>query len=248
MAGSTGYTMGSGEAIFHMPGEYHNIWANGDPAEVIIFTFVSESPAMRFFERRMFSLSDEEKSLIEKLLAYSRTLLVGPLDILYQRRLNFRPNIKQTEKQLIKLYLEELLIKIAENDGLIDRRERINEAAGNQNGLLITNSIIKELTENICGNITLDDVCNDVAFSKSHLKTLFKKNTGYSIMDYYTHLKIERAKILIDEENMLFSDIAELLGFSSIHYFSRVFRKKVGMSPTEYKMRKDRTEDLKDDM
>lgn len=237
MAGSTGYTMNSGEVIFHLPGEYHNVWANGSAAEVIILTFISNSPAMRFFERRMFMLGKDEIALIEKLLDYSRTLLEGPLDFLYQKELSFRPNVKSSEKQLIKNYIEDLLLMIMESDGVIDRKERISESAGNRNGLLITNSIIRELTENVCGNITLDDVCSDVAFSKSHLKTLFKKNTGYSIMDYYTHLKIERAKILIDESNMLFSDIAELLGFSSIHYFSRVFRKKVGMSPTEYKMR-----------
>ena len=54
-------------------------------------------------------------------------------------------------------------------------------------------------------------------------------------MDYYTHLKIERAKILIKEGELSISDIAELLGYASIHYFSRVFKLKVGMSPTEYK-------------
>ncbi|MBR2181136.1 MAG: helix-turn-helix transcriptional regulator [Oscillospiraceae bacterium] len=72
-------------------------------------------------------------------------------------------------------------------------------------------------------------------FSKSHLKALFKKNTGYSIMDYYTHLKLERAKILINEGNLSISDIAELLGYSSIHYFSRVFKAKTGITPTEFK-------------
>ena len=72
-------------------------------------------------------------------------------------------------------------------------------------------------------------------FSKSYLKKLFKNATGYSIMDYYTHLKIERAKILIKSGEMSVSEIAELLGYSSIHYFSRVFKKKTGLSPTEYK-------------
>ncbi|MBQ2743894.1 MAG: AraC family ligand binding domain-containing protein, partial [Oscillospiraceae bacterium] len=40
MAGSTGYTLESGEAIFHLPNEYHNIWANGESAEVVIISFV----------------------------------------------------------------------------------------------------------------------------------------------------------------------------------------------------------------
>ncbi len=235
MAGSTGYTLGSGEAIFHSPNEYHNIWANGASAEVIIISFVCSSPCMRFFEKRMLTLSPEEIEIVEKLLSLGNRTFTDPPDILYQKKLNIRPNAKSSNLQLLKLYLEELLISLMQNAEIIDRMERKSESAGTRNDRLITDSIIKTLTEHIYGNTTLDEVCAGVLFSKSHLKTLFKKNTGYSIMDYYTHLKIERAKILIKEGELSISDIAELLGYASIHYFSRVFKLKVGMSPTEYK-------------
>ncbi|MBQ9984774.1 MAG: helix-turn-helix transcriptional regulator [Oscillospiraceae bacterium] len=235
MAGSTGYTLGSGEAIFHSPNEYHNIWANGASAEVIIISFVCSSPCMRFFEKRMLTLSPEEIEIVEKLLSLGSRTFTDPPDILYQKKLNIRPNAKSSNLQLLKLYLEELLISLMQNAEIIDRMERKSESAGTRNDRLITDSIIKTLTEHIYGNTTLDEVCAGVLFSKSHLKTLFKKNTGYSIMDYYTHLKIERAKILIKEGELSISDIAELLGYASIHYFSRVFKLKVGMSPTEYK-------------
>lgn len=235
MAGSTGYTLGSGEAIFHLPNEYHNIWANGSSAEVVIISFVCKSPAMRFFEKRMMSLSEEEKELVESLLTLGSETFTDPPDILYQKKLNPRTDAARGNLQLLKLRLEELLIRLMQSEGIIDRQARKSEAAGSRNDRLITDSIIKALTEKIYGTTTLDEVCAGVLFSKSHLKALFKKNTGYSIMDYYTHLKLERAKILINDGDLSVSDIAELLGYSSIHYFSRVFKAKTGMTPTEFK-------------
>ena len=235
MAGSTGYTLEGGEAIFHLPNEYHNIWANGESAEVVIISFVCKSPAMRFFEKRMMSLSEEEKELVESLLMLGFETFTDPPDILYQKKMNLKQDAARGNLQLLKLRLEELLIRLMQSEGIIDRQARKSVAAGTRNDRLITDSIIKALTEKIYGTTTLDEVCAGVLFSKSHLKALFKKNTGYSIMDYYTHLKLERAKILINEGNLSISDIAELLGYSSIHYFSRVFKAKTGMTPTEFK-------------
>ena len=235
MAGSTGYTLEGGEAIFHLPNEYHNIWANGESAEVVIISFVCKSPAMRFFEKRMMSLSEEEKELVESLLMLGFETFTDPPDILYQKKMNLKQDAARGNLQLLKLRLEELLIRLMQSEGIIDRQARKSVAAGTRNDRLITDSIIKALTEKIYGTTTLDEVCAGVLFSKSHLKALFKKNTGYSIMDYYTHLKLERAKILINEGNLSISDIAELLGYSSIHYFSRVFKAKTGITPTEFK-------------
>lgn len=237
MAGNMGYTLGGGEAIFHCPNEYHNIWANKDSAEVVIISFVCKSPAIRFFEKRLLKLADEEIAIIDKLLKLGTDTFSDPPDILYQKKLSLRSNAYVGNLQLIKIYIEELLVRLIQGAEIINRQDRKSAAAGSRNDKLICNAIIKELTDRIYGTATLDEVCAGVLFSKSHLKALFKKNTGYSIMDYYTHLKIERAKILIDEGQMSVSAIAELLGYSSIHYFSRMFKLKTGVSPTEYKSR-----------
>lgn len=237
MAGNMGYTLGGGEAIFHCPNEYHNIWANKDSAEVVIISFVCKSPAIRFFEKRLLKLADQEIAIIDKLLKLGTDTFSDPPDILYQKKLSLRSNAYVGNLQLIKIYIEELLVRLIQGAEIINRQDRKSAAAGSRNDKLICNAIIKELTDRIYGTATLDEVCAGVLFSKSHLKALFKKNTGYSIMDYYTHLKIERAKILIDEGQMSVSAIAELLGYSSIHYFSRMFKLKTGVSPTEYKSR-----------
>ena len=129
MAGSTGYTLGSGEIIFHLPNEYHNIWANGSSAEVVIISFVCKNPAMRFFEKRMMSLSDEEKKLIESLLKLGTETFTDPPDILYQKKLNPRQDAARGNLQLLKLRLEELLILLMQSEGTIDRQARKSAAA-----------------------------------------------------------------------------------------------------------------------
>ena len=53
-------------------------------------------------------------------------------------------------------------------------------------------------------------------------------------MEYYSELKTKEAKKLIREKNYSINQISELLGYSSIHIFSRAFKKATGMAPTEY--------------
>ena len=54
------------------------------------------------------------------------------------------------------------------------------------------------------------------------------------VMSYYATLRVEQAKLLIREKQYTFTMISDQLGFSSIHYFSRFFKKETGMTLSEY--------------
>jgi AraC-like DNA-binding protein len=69
---------------------------------------------------------------------------------------------------------------------------------------------------------------------KTHLKTMFKNAAGMGVMEYFNRLKMEEAKRMIREGKHNFTEISQLLGFSSIYYFSRFFKKHSNMTPTEY--------------
>jgi len=131
--------------------------------------------------------------------------------------------------------LESLLILLIRQGTQIANTERSSQTAKHHNEQMIADSIIHLLTEHIYDNLSLDDVCSTVCFSKSYLKRLFKSRTGFSIMDYYHNLKIEKAKLMLREGDMTITQIAETLGFSTIHYFSRMFRQRTGVSATEFK-------------
>ena len=71
---------------------------------------------------------------------------------------------------------------------------------------------------------------NEKQFSK-----IFNKNCNCTIIEYYTNMKIKEAKKLMRENTYTIAEISGMLCFNNPHYFSRVFKQKTGMSPSEYK-------------
>ncbi len=236
MAESTGYALHSGEAIFHKPNEYHNIWANSPNSSVIIISFSCNDKHMDYFKGKILSFGDEERRLLNLILEEGSRCFAEPLDILYQTRLVFSENAPFASSQLLKNYLEALLILLIRRGAQISNTARTSDTVKKHNEQMIADSIIRLLTEHISDqHFSLDTVCSSVCFSKSYLKRLFKNHTGFSIIDYYNNLKIQKAKLMLHQSDSSVTEISETLGFSSIHYFSRMFKQRTGLSPSEYK-------------
>jgi AraC-like DNA-binding protein len=89
------------------------------------------------------------------------------------------------------------------------------------------------IRENIEGDIDLRKLAENNNIGYSYFRKMFKKYTGISPHQYHLELKIMRAKELIISTDKSIKEISFELGFQSIYYFSRLFKKKVGMSPTE---------------
>ena len=90
------------------------------------------------------------------------------------------------------------------------------------------------LEENVYGNMTLAGICSKFFMGKSQVCKIFGEQIGKSPIEYYTELKITEAKRLLREDYSV-SAVSDRLSYSSIHNFSRAFKKCVGISPTEYK-------------
>ena len=90
------------------------------------------------------------------------------------------------------------------------------------------------MLENISGNLTLDQICRECNICKANLQTVFMKETGMSIIEYYNSLKIQEARKSIREGHGTITTIAYSLGYNSVHYFSRQFKQFAKMSPVEY--------------
>lgn len=235
LAESHGLDLHEGEAIFHKPNEYHNIWAKNQFANVAVLTFVSPSPAMSFFENKIIIFGEEERSLLAKILEAGRSCFKGPLDDVYQTKLVRAEDSPFACEQVIKNYIELLLISLIQNHTDFSRKSRASINAKRQGESTIVESIQQILAENLYGGISLDDILQKVCFSKSYLTRLFRDHTGNSIMGYYIDLKIGEAQRLISERELSFSEIADKLGFGSVHYFSYLFKKKTRMTPSEYR-------------
>lgn len=95
--------------------------------------------------------------------------------------------------------------------------------------------VIHYMQENIAINMSLEQLASHFKYSASHFSSLFQKETGISPISYYIQLKIQKACQYIELTNMKFFEIAEIVGFQEPAYFTRIFTKIMGCSPSEYR-------------
>ena len=82
-------------------------------------------------------------------------------------------------------------------------------------------------------NLTVDGLCEHFHYSRSGLFTLFKEECGQGVMEYVNSVRLEASRELLQEFKVV--ETANMVGISDANYFSRVFKKKYGISPSEYR-------------
>lgn len=220
----------SGDMIFHKPNEWHSMNADGVSApSAVVISFKCNSPVMEGVEGRVFSTGSTQRTLLSKILEEFSHAFDSPLGELYTRELSRREEALFGSEQMIKLYLTELIIRILRNEKL----PAASTLKRNLDSGLFSD-ICVFLEESIGSKVSLEDIARYAGISKTGVKQLFREQAGCGACEYFTRKKIDRAKKYIREANYNFTQIAELLGYDSIHYFSRQFKKYVKMSPTEY--------------
>jgi AraC-like DNA-binding protein len=97
---------------------------------------------------------------------------------------------------------------------------------------------IQYMVEHIQSSLTLDEMAHHIGLSKPHFVHLFKQVTRYSPIDYFLRLKIQRSCQYLDLTDYHIKEISKSIGIQDPYYFSRVFRKVMGQSPSEYRKTK----------
>jgi len=226
-------TLSQGGIVFHRPDEFHAIRALDSSPNFFVISFVSDSPAMKYFERYRTVLNKDLKPFIASIIRESEMAYVIPKNDTAYKKLTKKKYAAIGAEQLIKTYLEQLLIFLIRNI-TSERGPSLFPSKESMEGHIVT-EIKRLVEENICEKLHVTDICQNLGYSKSYISRLFSQQTGQSIAAYAANRKIARSKELIRDGNMNFAQISELLAFDNPQYFARVFKRLTGMTPTEFK-------------
>ena len=214
-----------GSCIFFAPNVFHS----GDgvtrsTATVGILSFDSVSPAMRYFDNRIFALEGREKELLTTTFADAFALC--------ERRngaLCARDGVSASALQRLKGELELFLLSLYREEGEpcepSNRKQYKKESFGR---------LSSYMKAHLGEHLSLPEIATACSMSETTVKVLCREFCGCGPIDYLIFLRITAAKTLIRQSDLSFTEIAERTGFGTLHYFSRVFKERVGMTPTAY--------------
>ena len=98
----------------------------------------------------------------------------------------------------------------------------------------VVQQIMNFIEEHCSESRLLDRACKQAGLSRSHLRALVKKHTGHSFGYHIQYFRVEAARKMLLESTLSLKEIANLIGYQSLPFFFKIFRRFVGMSPTEY--------------
>lgn len=99
----------------------------------------------------------------------------------------------------------------------------------------IVDQICIHVLENVDEEVSLSSTAEKLFMNKTYMSELFKQNTGIAFVEYLIIVKMERAKKLLAEGELKIFEIAEKLGYKDIEYFSKLFKKQTGFTPTLFR-------------
>lgn len=201
--------------VFCIPrGRKHRYYADDEsPWSILWFHFSGENVTF-------FPISEQKTVLISS--GHSNNRMQTLFDMLFRtlERNYTRGNFIYISS-LISLILSEVYFREkVESNGTYDR---------------YVTEVIHFMVSNLSRNLTLQEISYEAELSKSYLNAIFKQQTGYAPMDFFIRLKMQEACKMIKSTDLHFYEIAERMGYSDPYYFSRIFKKIVGISPKEYK-------------
>lgn len=239
-AGTDRIHLHANEVFFHVPNEFHTVHIGEKNApNAVIISFSCQDEIMQFLSHKKLTIGQQEQYILGKIISEARQCFDCRLDDPYLKTIPLRESAMIGTRQLLFLYLEQFIIMMLRKytSSPIQIKE-LNAPAVKSTKLAndthLFNEIVKYIKRNIKTNIDVVSICKEFSISRSRLQKLFKRCCDLGIIEYVSFLKVEQAKEIIRSENMNFTQIAEELGYSSIHYFSRQFKKISGMTPSEY--------------
>ncbi len=235
VAGNRRIALKRGDILFHRPGEFHNVVTNGKISpSLVVIGFECRSRCLEGFGDRVMTVQAGEKELLAKIILEAQGAFDGPLGDPYQEELIPARCPPFGAEQLIGRYLEELIICLYRRYFTGARPDIPEPFRPEGEGDETSRRILRYLEERVGERLTLEQIAKDNLMGTSQLEKLLKKSWGCGAIELFSRIKIDAAKQLIRDGQLNMTQIADRLGYSSLYYFSRQFKKTAAMSPSEY--------------
>ena len=209
------YHLKQGDLIFYAPMQFHT----QSTFEKISSSYLTINFKMNFNHadllcNKIFSLKRDSYFIVTRLIEELSN------DNLYSNDLSL-------------CYLKQLIIQMLRLDNShFHSKPTTHMQQTYENELL--NDILLYIDDNIYEKISVSTLCDHFCICTSMLHSLFRKDMNNTAKNYINELKLSKSKELIRNSTHTLSEISEMLGFSSIHYFSKKFKSYFNISPTEY--------------
>ncbi|MBE6596894.1 MAG: helix-turn-helix domain-containing protein [Ruminococcaceae bacterium] len=232
-AGEKSFNLGIGQAFLHHPSQFHNVEpANNEPANSVVLSFYSDSQRLQNLADSPLNFDNYARTSLFSIIREAKASFENPLGRIDEPMLLRKPSEEVfAAEQVIQNYAELLLIHLIRKT---DYSTSFPELPREEKNSRLANEISRYMSENLSKKITFSEITRIFSVSPTTLKKLFKSYYRCGTMEYLTSLRIERAKELLRGGKHTCTEISSLCGFCSIHHFSKVFKEKCGISPTEY--------------
>lgn len=219
----------NGQLIIHRPNETHSLsCGDGNAPNVIIIGFECSCPELAPLSKFPVNLSAEQKKMLSEIMKEGMSVYAPPYDLPNTLEMRKRKDYPFGADEMIKLRLEAFLIMLIRD---LKHSPQPEHTLGTDGRI---SEIHKYITEHCLEKIMLDNICFLFGTNKTTLCKEFKNAYGTTVLNYANSLKIKEAKSLLRNGGISVTEISERLGFNSIHYFCRLFKKSTGQSPGEY--------------
>ncbi len=222
-------TLCSKQLIIHKSNEVHSLSClDRDVPNVIIIGFECDSERLDMFSENATTLSPDLIKILTEVIKEGRSVFLPPYDVPNVTDMKKREDIPFGADQMLRLKFEMFLIELI----------RSTEITPHSLKSLLTYSKTEEIFAYINNNykekISLNDLCFLFGTNKTTICKSFKEACGDTVVGYINRLRIKQAKKLMREGDLNLTQVSSNVGFSSIHYFSKIFKTYEGVSPSDY--------------
>lgn len=209
------YTIGMNECMVYLPGQFHDQKVSSDnPCSYLTVIFKAEGVDPNMLANRMFSCTRDMQDDINRFVTisdqenpYKSDGMVSCLEqIIVSFHMYANPTKSQRPIKPVSQHFEDRLVE----------------------------EILEYIHKHIFETLPVEQICERFAISRSTLQNMFRDNLLVPPKQYINTAKLNQSRLLIRKGEYTITEIASMLGYNSIHYFSKKFSQSYGITPSEY--------------